>query len=107
MRVVTRVAAITLGLFALSGPTWADDMPEIYKKKCEVCHSIGGVGGPKKDLGGPLDGVGSKRDEAWLRAYFKDPKSKIEKAKMPKMPLSDAEWDAAVQYMLSLTADAK
>lgn len=85
----------------------ADDATALYDKKCKVCHSIGGVGGPKKDLGGALDDVGSKRDEAWLRAYFKDPKSKIENSKMPKMPLSDAEWDTIVKYMLSLKGSAK
>lgn len=105
--VALRLVIIALALFAVAAPTRGADAPEIYKKKCEVCHSIGGVGGPKKDVGGPLDGVGSKRDEAWLRAYFKDPKSKIDNSKMPKMPLSDAEWDAAVQYMLSLTGAAK
>ena len=34
--------------------------------------------------------------------YLKDRKSKVENAKMPKMPLSDAEWTAIVQDMLSL-----
>lgn len=104
---VKRTVVMALGLVGVAVPMWAGDPPEIYEKKCKVCHSIGGVGGPKKDVGGPLDGVGSKRDEAWLRAYFADPKSKIENAKMPKMPLSDAEWDAAVQYMLSLTGPAQ
>lgn len=75
---------------------------EIYDKKCKVCHSIAGVGGAKADKGGPLDGVGSKRDEAWLRAYFADPKSQIEDAKMPKLKLASEEWDAMVRYMLSL-----
>jgi len=31
---------------------------------------LGGVTGPMAKVGGPLDGVGSKRDEVWLRAYF-------------------------------------
>jgi cytochrome c2 len=95
---------ITLSVLALAAvnPARAMDAPPIYAKKCELCHSIGGVGGKKKDTGGKLDGVGSKRDEAWLRAYFKDPKSKVEKAKMPKVALSDEEWNSLVQYMLSL-----
>jgi len=84
----------------------AADPPAVYKTKCELCHSIAGAGGLKKDLGGPLDGVGSKRDEAWLRAYFADPKSKIPDAKMPKMPLSAAEWDEMVAFMLTLTGPA-
>jgi cytochrome c2 len=84
----------------------ADEPPPLYKAKCELCHSIGGTGGLKKDLGGPLDSCGTVRDEAWLRAYFADPKSKIEGAKMPKMPLTPAEWDEMVAYMLTLKAPA-
>ncbi len=67
-----------------------------------MCHSIKGVGGKMAKTGGPLDGVGSKRDEAWLRAYFAEPKSKIPNAKMPKISLSKEDWDAVIQYMLSL-----
>lgn len=93
---------LVLGSLALAATASAADPPAVYKTKCELCHSIGGQGGMKKDLGGPLDGVGTKRDEAWLRAYFADPKSKIPDAKMPKMPLSPAEWDEIVAYMLTL-----
>ncbi len=102
--IAVRLVIIAFALIVVVAPSRGADAPEIYKKKCELCHSIAGAGGLKKDLGGPLDGVGSKRDEAWLRAYFNDPKSKVDNAKMPKMPLSDAEWTAIVQYMLSLTA---
>ena len=66
-----------------------------------MCHSLKGVGGKLVEKGGPLDGIGSKRDAAWLRAYFADPKSKIPDAKMPKLKLSPAEWDALVEYMLT------
>lgn len=86
----------------LTGAAWAADAPEVYTKKCELCHSIGGAGGKKKEVGGPLDGVGKKHDEAWLRAYIKDPKSQMPEAKMPKMALGDADLDAVVKYMSSL-----
>ena len=56
----------------LSESAWALDASALYDKKCKSCHSLGGVAGPMAKVGGPLDGVGSKRDEAWLRAYFKD-----------------------------------
>ena len=88
-------AAVTL--LVLTGSVWAADAPAVYDKKCKSCHSIAGVAGPMAKLGGPLDGVGSKRDEAWLRAYLTDPKSK-----MPKLPLSAEDMDAVVKYMLSL-----
>ena len=54
------------------------------------------------DKGGALDGVGGKRDEAWLRAYLADPKSQIPDAKMPNLKLAPADLDALVAYMLSL-----
>jgi mono/diheme cytochrome c family protein len=90
-------------LLALSASrTWAEEAPPLYKQKCELCHSIAGVGGKKKEVGGPLDGVGSKRDDAWLRAYIADPKSRMDDAKMPKFKLAPPDMDAMVKYMLSL-----
>ena len=76
--------------------------PEVYEKKCKLCHSIKGEGGKQAAKGGALDGVGGKRDAAWLEAYLRDPKSKMPDAKMPKMKLSDDEMKALVDYMLSL-----
>ena len=89
-------------LMVFVGTAWSADAPAVYDKKCKSCHSIGGAGGPMAKVGGPLDGVGAKRDEAWLRAYLSDPKSKIPNAKMPKMTLSDEEMNAVIQYILSL-----
>ena len=86
----------------LAGTAWAADAPAIYDKKCKSCHSVGGVGGPMAKMGGALDDVGAKRDEAWLKAYLKDPKSKMDTAKMPKVALSDAEFDQVVAYLVTL-----
>lgn len=99
MKTILTAAALAL-LF--HGTAWAVDATALYDKKCKVCHSIGGVGGPMAKVGGALDNVGNERDEAWLRAYFADPKSKIDNAKMPKINLSAEEWDALVAYMLTL-----
>ena len=93
---VTAVALLT------AGAAWAADGEAIYEKKCKTCHSIGGVGGKMAKMGGALDGVGAKRDAAWLQAYLEDPKSQIPKAKMPKLKLSKEELDAVVKYMLTL-----
>jgi nitric oxide reductase subunit C len=91
---------VALGLFASTA--WAADGAGVYDKKCKGCHSIGGVGGPMAKLGGALDDVGSKRDEAWLKAYTADPKSKKADSKMPKLNLSDEDLNAVVAYMLTL-----
>jgi len=99
MRRALMVASV-LGL--LAGTAWSADAPPVYEKKCKACHSIGGVGGPMAKTGGALDDAGAKHDEAWLRAYLKDPKSQMPNAKMPKMVLQDAETDALVAYLLTL-----
>jgi mono/diheme cytochrome c family protein len=96
----TLVALAAFAVFA--GPVWAADGAAIYEKKCKVCHSIAGAGGPMAKTGGALDDAGSKHDEAWLQAYLKDPKSKMPTAKMPKVSLSDDEFSAVVAYMLTL-----
>lgn len=88
-------------LLVLATSAWGVDAKALYDKKCKLCHSLGGEKGKKADLGGALDGVAAKRDDAWLRAYLKDPKSKIPDAKMPKVKLSDEELDAMVKLLLS------
>ena len=88
---------------------WAgtEEGKALYEKKCKVCHSIAGDAGKMADKGGPLDGVGSKRDAAWLKAYLTDPKSQMPDAKMPKMKFSDEELADHIAYMLTLTGPAK
>jgi len=97
-RVLVGLGTIT----ALAGTAWSAEAPEIYNKKCKACHSIAGAGGPMAKMGGALDDVGAKHDDAWLHAYLKDPKSKIDNTKMPKIALSDAELDQVVAYLLTL-----
>jgi len=92
-------AALVLAAATVAG---AEAAPAVYDAKCKVCHSIGGDAGKLADKGGPLDGVGAKRDEAWLRAYLADPKSQMPDAKMPVIKLTPEEMDAVVKYMLSL-----
>lgn len=80
----------------------ADEGRAVYTKQCHVCHSLGDDRGKLADKGGPLDGVGTKRDAAWLKGYLQDPKSAMPDAKMPKMKLTDQQLDDLVAYMLSL-----
>lgn len=89
-------------VFVLPNAVWAAEGKEVYEKKCKACHSIGGVGGPMAKNGGPLDGVGSKMDEAALKTYIKDPKSKNPQSKMPKASLTDEELNAVASYIASL-----
>ena len=93
------LALVVMGLVSQVG---AFDAAGFYDKKCKVCHSIKGEGGKQADKGGPLDGVGTKRDAAWLEKYLQDPKAVIPDAKMPKLKYTDEELKGTVDYMLSL-----
>jgi cbb3-type cytochrome oxidase cytochrome c subunit len=66
-----------------------------YAQRQGRCWQDGGQGGP-------LDGVGGKRDAKWLKAYLADPKSQMPDAKMPKMKLSDQQLDDLVAFLLTL-----
>jgi nitric oxide reductase subunit C len=94
------------GFLVLATSAWATDAKELYDKKCQLCHSLAGEKGKKADLGGALDGVGAKHDEAWLREYLVNPKSKKPDSKMPKMTLSGEDLDALVKFMAAQKAPA-
>lgn len=98
---MVRRLVLVATMLCMSSPVFGVDAQELYNKKCKVCHSLNGVAGPKAKVGGPLDGVGSKRDEAWLRAYLEDPKSKIPDSKMKNMKLSKEQTDAIIQFLLA------
>ena len=100
--VLPTVAAALLALNAGAAHAGAEEGKALYDQKCKVCHSIGNERGKMADKGGPLDGVGTKRDAAWLTAYFTDPKSKVPDAKMPKMKMTEQELADHIAYMLTL-----
>ncbi|MCG6896214.1 MAG: NapC/NirT family cytochrome c [Thiocapsa sp.] len=54
------------------------------------------------ELGGRLDGVGLRRDAAWLRLYFTDPKAAIPTATMPKAALTEQQLADLIAYLISL-----
>jgi nitric oxide reductase subunit C len=80
----------------------AEEGKALYPQKCKVCHSLAGDAGKMAEKGGPLDGVGAKRDAEWLTNYLRDPKSTLPDAKMPKMKMTDQELADYVAYMLTL-----
>jgi cytochrome c2 len=104
MSVIARVgiAALLVAAMPLGARAVSDETKALYEKDCKACHSIAGEGGKMAKLGGPLDDVGVKRDGEWLRAYLKDPKSKIPDAKMPKVKLTDQQLEDMVAYLLTL-----
>lgn len=93
-----QTTVIALALF-LAAPVLGVDQQEFYNKKCKVCHTLNGVSGPKAKVGGELDGIGSKRDAAWLKSYLTDPKSVMPDAKMKKIKMTPEQLDAMVEFM--------
>ncbi|MBI2967635.1 MAG: cytochrome c [Bacteroidetes bacterium] len=97
-------------LFILITLASAQDNGEaIFKQKCTACHTIG-----KGKLVGPdLQGVTSRRDDAWLHKQIKSPDLMIaegdpiatqlvkEMNGVPMAPLglSDAEVDAVIAFL--------
>jgi cytochrome c-type protein NapC len=76
---------------------------QVYEAKmCNLCHRVDGVSGPMADLGGSLDDVGARRDAAWLRLYFTDPKAALPTATMPKANLTEEELADLVAYLSTL-----
>ncbi len=103
--VIAGLLGVGLGLTGRVGSAWAaaeDGKKAFEAKKCISCHSLGSEKGAMAKLGGPLDGIGAKRDAAWLRAYLTDPKTQIPNARMPKQNLNDKELDELVQYLLTV-----
>ena len=68
-----------------SGPLAAMDRPQIFNQLCVACHALGGAGGV---VGPALDGLGSRRDAAWISTWLKDPMAVKPDSKMPKLPLT-------------------
>ena len=95
-------AASILAAAASVAYAGADEGKALYQQKCKVCHSIAGDAGKMADKGGPLDGVGAKRDAEWLTKYLRDPKAAMPDAKMPKLKMTDQELADYVAYMLTL-----
>jgi nitric oxide reductase subunit C len=73
--------------------------PEKFKLLCTACHSVQGKGG---NVGPALDGVANKYDHQYLDKWLLDPFAVKKDTKMPKLPLTDAERNDIVSYLLTL-----
>lgn len=106
------IAAAAFILGAWLSPAQASDpnsLPgaTLFKTKtCVACHGFG------KKLAGPdLKGLFTRRDEAWVRKWLKDPVGMAKtdpigqkllaewKTQMPPMPLTDAEMNQMIEYL--------
>jgi hypothetical protein len=73
-----------------------------HEKACLSCHKLRGQGG---DAGPDISAAGKNNDAEWHFKHFKDPKSVVETSEMPNFELSDAQAEALVFLMMSLTGE--
>ena len=83
------------GPAAHSGP----QAPAMFGQLCTACHAVGGSGGT---IGPALDGIGTRRDAAWLDKWLVDPQALKPGTAMPQLPMSDTERAELVQYLSEL-----
>jgi quinol-cytochrome oxidoreductase complex cytochrome b subunit/cbb3-type cytochrome oxidase cytochrome c subunit len=84
----------------MAAPDYVVQGALVYQENhCNACHQIDGVG---QKLGPALDGVGSRRDRAWLEKHFADPKSTSPGTIMPAYKFSATDMDALCKYLLQL-----
>ncbi len=100
------VAAIAVVAGATTAWAGAAEGKGVYETHCKTCHSVAGEGGKMASMGGPLDGIAATHDEAWLKAYIADPKSKVPASKMPKLKLSEEQLSDVVAFLMTLKEPA-
>ncbi len=84
----------------MAAPDFVVQGAMVYESnKCNACHQINGVG---QKLGPGLDGVGLRRDRAWLEKHFADPEGTTPGTIMPAYKFSPADLDAICKYLLQL-----
>lgn len=69
------------------------------KNNCGVCHTLNGTGGKS---GPPLNGVGKRRDKAWLEGHFVDPQKYSPGTMMPPYKFDRTGMDNMLAYMETL-----
>lgn len=70
--------------------------PAVFDTLCLACHAVGGKGGA---IGPALDGTSKTRDAKWLREWLLDPAKIKPGTTMPKLPLSENDLNALVEYL--------
>ena len=89
-------AALSTTTQAQSADASTQAVPAKYSALCTACHQLAGKGG---NVGPILDGVGSRRQAAWLDTWLKDPNAVKPGTAMPQMPLSELERQEIVSFL--------
>jgi cytochrome c2 len=103
-KAVVLIASLTLilviGAVAYSADASVDNGKSVYAaQKCQMCHSIAGVGNKKY----PLDGIGSKMKAEELSKFLKNPKETKPNIIMKAYSgLPEKDLEDLVAYLLTL-----
>lgn len=86
---------------ATQGPPEAAKSGEqlIAERACVACHKLGDKDG---GIAPDLSFEGLLKDEKWMVAHFKDPRSLVPDSIMPTFVFSDSEFNAMSSYLASL-----
>jgi nitric oxide reductase subunit C len=87
-----------------SGILEAKNRPIVFNQMCIACHSLQGQGG---EVGPALDGVGSRRDPAFIRQWLQNPLAMKADSKMPKLPLTEGDIVELTAFLSQLKESQK
>ena len=73
--------------------------PMVFNQMCTACHTLQGQGG---NVGPNLDGIGSRRDLAYLKKWLTNPFELKADSKTPKMPLAEKDIDELANFLANL-----
>ncbi len=83
-----------------TAPAFAADGAALYQKNfCSACHMVNGVGGK---TGPALNGLGSRRTEAWAIEHFLQPQKMSPGTPMPAYKFGQADMQNIVSYLFTL-----
>ena len=78
--------------------------PHVFNQMCVACHALQGQGGA---IGPALDGVGSRLTKEYIAQWLKEPTQLKADAKMPKLPLSEADIIELTAFLSQLKENTK
>ena len=96
-----KASAILAGAPQNEPPTPARGEQLIKDRSCTACHKLGEKDGR---VSPDLSYEGLIRDQAWLMAHFRDPRSRVPDSIMPTFPFGDNDFQAISSFLLTKNA---
>ncbi len=96
------MAALTVenGDLVATAPAFAAHGAALYQENsCSACHQLNGEGG---NMGPPMNGLATRRTEAWSAEHFANPQKMSPGTPMPVYAFSKQEMDDILAYLFTL-----